>query len=79
MVKKIANADKKVNKRKRLEKWEKEGYEKMKELGLEGILDEMSKIDTQSAISMIFALLINALMKKEREIKLRESLDNKAN
>ncbi|WP_440871030.1 IS256 family transposase [Thermodesulfovibrio yellowstonii] len=51
----------------------------MKEMGLEGILDEISKVDTQEGLSFITALLLNELMKKEREIRLRESIDNKAN
>lgn len=63
----------------RLTKKEQEAYEKMKEMGMEGILDEIGKINTNEGISVIAALLLNALMKKERELKLRESIDNKAN
>jgi len=51
----------------------------MKQMGLEGILDEISKIDSQEGISFVTALLLNELMKKEREIRLRESINNKAN
>jgi len=58
---------------------QKEAYEKMKQMGLEGILDEISKIDSQEGISFVTALLLNELMKKEREIRLRESINNKAN
>jgi hypothetical protein len=70
---------KKGNKKIRLSKKEKEAYEKMKEMGLENILEEIAKVDTKEGISVIAAVLLNALMKKEREIKLRESIDNKAN
>lgn len=51
----------------------------MKHMGLEGILDEISKIDSQEGIAFVTALLLNELMKKEREIRLRDSIDNKAN
>jgi len=51
----------------------------MKQMGLEGILDEISKIDSQEGISFVTALLLNELMKKEREIRLMESINNKAN
>ncbi len=70
---------KKENKKIRLSKKEKEAYEKMKEMGLENILEEIAKVDTKEGISVTAAVLLNALMKKEREIKLRESIDNKAN
>ncbi len=58
---------------------DKEVYAKMKELGLEGILEEISRIDSREGIRLISAILLNELMKKEREIYLREGLDNKAN
>lgn len=53
--------------------------EKMGDLNLEKVLDEISKIDSREGIKTIAALLLNELMKKEREIYLRESIDNKAN
>lgn len=45
-------------------------------MGLESILDEISKIDSQEGISFVTAVLLNELMKKEREIRLRDSIDN---
>jgi len=51
----------------------------MGDLNLEKVLDEISKIDSREGIKTIAALLLNELMKKEREIYLRESIDNKAN
>ncbi|MFN3739536.1 MAG: IS256 family transposase [Thermodesulfovibrionales bacterium] len=58
---------------------DKEVHAKMKELGLEGILEEISRIDSREGIRLVSAILLNELMKKEREIYLREGLDNKAN
>jgi len=52
---------------------------KMGDLNLDKVLDEISKIDSREGIKTIAALLLNELMKKEREIYLRESIDNKAN
>jgi len=60
-------------------KLKKEEMEKMGDLNLEKVLDEISKIDSREGIKTIAALLLNELMKKEREIYLRESIDNKAN
>jgi len=51
----------------------------MGDLNLDKVLDEISKIDSREGIKTIAALLLNELMKKEREIYLRESIDNKAN
>jgi len=51
----------------------------MEDLNLDKVLDEISKIDSREGIKTIAALLLNELMKKEREIYLRESIDNKAN
>mgnify|MGYP000160520437 FL=1 len=60
-------------------KLKKERIDKMGDLNLEKVLDEISKIDSREGIKTIAALLLNELMKKEREIYLRESIDNKAN
>lgn len=49
------------------------------DLDLEKVLSEISKIESKEGIKMAAALLLNALMKKEREIFLRDSIDNKAN
>ncbi|WP_022856101.1 transposase, partial [Thermodesulfobacterium thermophilum] len=49
------------------------------DLDLEKVLREISKIESKEGIKMAAALLLNALMKKEREIFLRDSIDNKAN
>ncbi len=51
----------------------------MNGLGLKGILEEISKIDSREGIKLVSALLLNELMSKEREIYLREGIDNKAN
>ncbi len=50
----------------------------MGELNVEKVLDEISKIDSKEGIKMAVALLLNELMKKERELCLKESIDNKA-
>jgi putative transposase len=60
-------------------KLKKEDLDKMGDLNLDKVLDEISKIDSREGIKTIAALLLNELMKKEREIYLRESIDNKAN
>jgi transposase-like protein len=60
-------------------KLKKEDLDKMEDLNLDKVLDEISKIDSREGIKTIAALLLNELMKKEREIYLRESIDNKAN
>ena len=60
-------------------KLNKEDLDKMGDLNLDKVLDEISKIDSREGIKTIAALLLNELMKKEREIYLRESIDNKAN
>lgn len=41
---------------------QKEAYEKMKQMGLEGIVDEISKIDALEGISFVTALLLNELI-----------------
>nr|WP_022855667.1 hypothetical protein [Thermodesulfobacterium thermophilum] len=51
----------------------------MAEFDLERILEEFSKIDSKEGLRTLAALLLNELMKKEREIFLRNSIDNKAN
>lgn len=57
----------------------KKGEKTMENLNLEKILDEISKIDSRDGIKMAASLLLNELMKKEREIYLRDSVENKAN
>jgi|YNPBryunderm2012_1023409.scaffolds.fasta_scaffold22677_2 transposase-like protein len=66
-----------VRRRTRLLKQEDE--EKMKEMGLEAILENISQINTREGIGIISAMLLNALMKKERELYLKTSVENKAN
>ncbi|MBC7334402.1 MAG: IS256 family transposase [Actinobacteria bacterium] len=51
----------------------------VEDLHLKKIINEISKIDSREGIKTIAALLLNELMKKEREIYLRDSIDNKAN
>jgi len=51
----------------------------MGDLNLDKVLEELSKIDSREGIKTIAAMLLNELMKKEREIYLRESIENKAN
>ena len=51
----------------------------MGDLNLDKFLEELSKIDSREGIKTIAAMLLNELMKKEREIYLRESIENKAN
>ena len=51
----------------------------MKNLNLDKILEELSKIDSKEGIKTIASLLLNELMKKEREIYLKNSVDNKGN
>jgi len=56
-----------------------EQMKEVEDLHLKKIINEISKIDSREGIKTIAALLLNELMKKEREIYLRDSIDNKAN
>jgi putative transposase len=47
-------------------KLKKEDLDKMGDLNLDKVLDEISKIDSREGIKTIAALLLNELMKKER-------------
>lgn len=53
--------------------------EKINDLGLDKIIEEISKIDPREQLKLVTAILLNTLMKKEREFFLRDEDDNKAN
>lgn len=46
---------------------------------LESIISEIKQTDTQTGLISIAAQLFNSIMEKEREISLREQMENKAN
>ncbi len=60
-------------------KHKKEDIEDMEQMDLEGILKQISQINTKDGMAMISAMLLNALMQKERQIYLKNSTENKAN
>ncbi len=53
--------------------------QQVKGVDLEGILEQLSQIETRDGIGMVSAILLNALMRKEREPYLKNSVENKAN
>jgi len=48
-------------------------------LNIEGLLEEISNVGSQREISDLGVILLNALMKKERDLRLKEDLENKGN
>jgi len=74
-----AKDSKKNTTRRRTRLLKQEEVEKMKEMGLEDVLEKISQINTRDGIGVISAMLLNALMQKEREMHLRNAVENKAN
>ncbi len=65
--------------KKRIKKGEELTMQQVKGVDLEGILEQLSQIETRDGIGMVSAILLNALMRKERELYLKNSVENKAN